>query len=146
MTNAQLMPYLPELIMRLRSSGQLVQTLLKEASASFPKTLMEFASWRAPWAEMPKAQPQARQVVAAEALSPAEQRIRALLFQTPAATDAMAQLLGSQPGVWRQDIAEEAAADMTTESGESAVPTEQAVHAILQRFQAATEAMAALLS
>ena len=146
LSNSQLMPYLPELIMRLRSSGQLVQTLLKEASASFPKTLAEFVSWRAPWAEMPKTPPQARQVVAVEAFSPAEQRIRALLFQTPATTDAMARLLGSQPGVWIQEIAQEASAETTTERGDAAAPNEQAVQAVLQRFPAATETMAALLS
>ncbi len=144
LSNSQLMPYLPELIMRLRSSGQLVQTLLKEASASFPNTLTEFVSWCAPWAEMPKAQPQPqqRQVLVAEVFSPAEQQLRALLFQTPAATDAMAQLLGLQSGVWRQETA---ATEMATENSDDAAPNEQVVQAVLQRFPGTTEVMAALL-
>ena len=63
----------------------------------------------------------------AEALSLAEQQLRALLFNMPAATDTMAYLLGSPPGVWQQEIAEETAVGMIVESDDAVVPNEQIV-------------------
>jgi hypothetical protein len=88
-----LMPWLPGLIVRLRPHGRILQMLIKEAAASFPGSLQGLdGGWQPAWAE-------AGAVEVAEAadgseLSEAEAAVRVLLLAEPAATYALAQLLG----------------------------------------------------
>ena len=136
--NATLMPYLPELMLRFRSSPALVQTLLKEASAAFPKALREFETWHPPWEET-AAKPAQAQVVA-EQLSESEQAARRLLFAHPAATDALAGLFGVSEFHWIEELAAPAAA-----SADAPTASEQAACALLRGFPETAQAMADML-
>lgn len=136
--NATLMPYLPELMLRFRSSPALVQTLLKEASAAFPKALREFETWHPPWEET-AAKPAQAQVVA-EQLSESEQAARRLLFAHPAAADALAGLFGVSEFHWIEELAAPAAA-----SADAPTASEQAACALLRGFPETAQAMADML-
>jgi hypothetical protein len=108
-----LMPWLPSLLIGLKPLGQdLVSTLVKEASACFPAKVGALSGWRFPWEE--SAEERDEEVGAeqgAEAaggavgrapvisLSPEEAGARALLAGNPAATEALAAMLGEAP-IW----------------------------------------------
>lgn len=81
------MPWLPSLILRLRSCGNIVPTLIKEASASFPKSLRDFEHWEELWLEQMPAEKKE------ESGSVEEAKIQSLLKAMPATTQAMAKLL-----------------------------------------------------
>lgn len=87
-----LMPWLPGLLLRLRSHPRLAQTLIKEASALYPASLQGFESWHAPWLPQETAEKSETPVAAAE-LSAAETSIQRLLLATPDTTNALAALL-----------------------------------------------------
>lgn len=83
-----LLPWLPTLIMSLRSGGtELAPLLIREAGRIFPGRLPALDAWIPPWRTAPPAPP---------ALHPARQTPRGatLLTAHPATTDALAHLLG----------------------------------------------------
>lgn len=88
-----LMPWLPSLILRLRSCGNIVPALIKEASVSFPKSLRDFEHWQEPWLEQKSAEKKEERISAIE-LSEHEKMVRSLLLTAPEATNAFARLLG----------------------------------------------------
>lgn len=107
-----LLPWLPNLILRLRPHGQILQVLIKEAAASFPSSLAQLDSWQAPWeaaadptAKDPggtEAKQTAAKQIAGKALSEEEIPVRALLFQQRATTEAIARLLGVENLSWQE--------------------------------------------
>jgi len=83
-----LLPWLPSLITTLRThAAELVPILTREAGRTFPGTLAGIDAWTAPW----HAQPPAPE---AAGTRPAARAAGALLAAHPAATDAVAALLG----------------------------------------------------
>lgn len=107
-----LLPWLPNLILRLRPHGQILQVLIKEAAASFPNSLAKLDSWQAPWeaAAAPTAKAPAgtgakeiaAKQIAGKALREEEMPVRALLFQQRATTEAIARLLGVETLTWQE--------------------------------------------
>ncbi|WP_245623240.1 hypothetical protein [Spirillospora albida] len=88
-----LLPWLPGLITTLRDHArELVPTLVREAARTFPATLDALDAWTPPW-EAP-----ARPAAPSAAAPPGP--VTELLAAHPAATDALAGLLG-QPLEWR---------------------------------------------
>lgn len=138
--NEMLMPWLPGLILRLRSHPRLVQTLIKEASDLYPASLQGFDSWRAPWLPREIAGQSETPVVVAE-LNEAEQKIRSLLFAAPAASNALARVLGIDDLGWQ----EAAPAPVSEMRGAAGSAEETAVQALVQAMPAATRALTALL-
>ena len=141
-----LLPWLPNLILRLRPHGQILQVLIKEAAASFPNSLAQLEGWQAPWEV--EAAPTAKapgatgaKQIAAKALSEEEMLARALLFQQRATTEAIARLLGVENLTWQET--QETASD-SPESQESQLSeSEASVRALLQANPAAMEALSA---
>lgn len=82
-----LLPWLPSLVLRLRSHAPLLQTLIKEAATSFPASLSGFQHWIPFWHAQPTP-------AAAPAAIPstAEQEIHQLLLQYPESMQAIAEL------------------------------------------------------
>ncbi|MET9342659.1 DUF5682 family protein [Nonomuraea sp. NPDC003804] len=88
-----LIPWLPKLIAALRKEApELVPVLVREAGRTFPGTLAAVDAWVAPWSAQA-----APAVPAAVAAGP----VGELLAAHPAATDALAALLGCS-GEWQQ--------------------------------------------
>ncbi|GAA2624130.1 DUF5682 family protein [Paractinoplanes durhamensis] len=86
-----LLPWLPTLITTLRTqAAELVPVLTREAGRTFPGTLAALDDWTAPW--------NARRAAPGPAAAPASGAF-AFLAEHPAATDAIAELLGC-PGEW----------------------------------------------
>ncbi len=85
-----LLPWLPTLITTLRAqAAELVPVLTREAGRTFPGTLAELDAWTAPW--------NARR--AAPARAAPTSRAVSVVADHPAATDAVAELLGCT-GAW----------------------------------------------
>ncbi|MFD1932735.1 MULTISPECIES: DUF5682 family protein [Nonomuraea] len=88
-----LIPWLPQLITALRNEApELVPSLVREAGRTFPGTLAAVDAWVPPWSAQ-AAPPSATPVVAGP--------VSDLLAAHPAATDAVAAVLGCT-GEWRQ--------------------------------------------
>ncbi|GAA3351378.1 hypothetical protein GCM10020358_80840 [Amorphoplanes nipponensis] len=89
-----LLPWLPRLIATLRThAAELVPVVTREAGRTFPATLAELDVWTAPWHA--RAEPGAARTTAGSGAAAAG----ALLAAHPAATDAVAALLGCA-GEW----------------------------------------------
>ena len=86
-----LMPWLPNLILRLRPQARVLHTLMKEATTIFPETLAGLEQWRPPWLTVQAAEVEA---TSATELTEMELAVRALLITEPAATNALVRLLG----------------------------------------------------
>ncbi|MGB1250750.1 MAG: DUF5682 family protein, partial [Candidatus Promineifilaceae bacterium] len=99
-----LMPWLPTLIIQLRSQNQVVQTLIKEAAFTFPSSLGQFAGWVAPWEQVEGEGGVSAETTTAT-LSESEQTIQSLLFDHPQATDAIATLLQIEQTGWQKTSA-----------------------------------------
>lgn len=84
-----LLPWLPSLVLRLRSHTPLLQILIKEAGTSFPANLSGFQHWVPFW----HAQPTATSTSDATP-SASEQEIHQLLLQYPESMQAIAELMG----------------------------------------------------
>ncbi|GIJ43904.1 hypothetical protein Val02_07900 [Virgisporangium aliadipatigenens] len=90
-----LLPWLPTLITTLKEqAGELVPVLVREAARTFPAGLAAVDAWTPPWER--RTAPATHTAVALPVGGPAAD----LLAAHPAATDALAALLGLEPG-WR---------------------------------------------
>ena len=86
-----LMPWLPTLIIQLRSQQQVVQTLIKEAAFTFPASLEQFDGWVPPWEAV------VGETVSAETmpmLTESDAAIRDLLFAHRNSAESFTDLLG----------------------------------------------------
>ncbi|MEM7530724.1 MAG: DUF5682 family protein [Chloroflexota bacterium] len=99
-----LMPWLPSLLLQLRQHKLILQPLVKEASAIYPKSLRGFTKWTPPWvttkAQTSQHVPSAQQA----SLSPTETTIHNMLFSAPETANVMAGLLGVHDGGWTQVV------------------------------------------
>ncbi|WP_283134696.1 DUF5682 family protein [Rhizohabitans arisaemae] len=96
--DAVLLPWLPKLITTLREHGQEhVPTLIREAGRTFPADLASVDTWVPPWAV--RAEPGTAKA-SLTAVPPSAAETAGLLAAHPAACDAVAELLGCEPG-WR---------------------------------------------
>ena len=88
-----LLPWLPKLITTLREQArELVPVLVREAGRTFPASLAGVDAWVPPWSDRP--QPQEERPAAAPVSGP----VTDLVAAHPAACDAVAALLGCDPG------------------------------------------------
>ncbi|MCI0647541.1 MAG: DUF5682 family protein [Chloroflexi bacterium] len=85
-----LLPWLPNLILRLRPHSLVLQALMKEAATTFPNTLAGFEQWQPPWT---RTQPAGEETLPGGELSDTEAAVQALLQSQPAALQALAWLL-----------------------------------------------------
>ncbi|MEU7862402.1 DUF5682 family protein [Nonomuraea sp. NPDC049141] len=120
-----LLPWLPGLITTLREqAGELVPVLVREAGRTFPGALSTLDQWTPPWS--PKASTSGAAVPASAG------PVTDLLAGHPAATDAMAALLGCDGG-WQQPAGGpstgEAGALLTRHPETAAAVSELLVHA-----------------
>lgn len=83
-----LLPWLPKLVLQLRSHTSLLPTLIKEAASSFPASLSGLQTWTPFWQA-----PATPTVTVSTEPSADEQAIQQLLLQYPAAMQAIADLL-----------------------------------------------------
>lgn len=134
-----LLPWLPKLILRLRSHTQLLPVLIQEAAASFPKHLADFDRWQpfwvAPTPAVPSVQPETTR-------SAQEQQIYQLLANHPATTEQLAQLLGVESLTWQAESAIETDAIVINQPPSE---IEQQIQALLQTQPATLIALQALL-
>ncbi|MDM8524937.1 DUF5682 family protein [Desulfococcaceae bacterium HSG8] len=93
--DARLMTWLPELILRLRSCGPLLQILIKEASSSFPSALQDFETWHEPWITGQISEEQEEES-ACEELSDVEEIVRSLVLEAPETMNVIAKLLADK--------------------------------------------------
>jgi hypothetical protein len=130
-----LMKWMPALLMGLREHAQAngaLATLLKEATAVFPRTLTALEIWRPSWEARQMPAPATEKVRAPSANSPATD----LLRRHPAATDALAAMLGASSS-W--DAAAEPA------DAETSTPAETSVSRLLATYPTTATALAASL-
>lgn len=116
-----LLPWLPTLIMSLRSNGaELAPLLIREAGRIFPGRLPALDAWIPPWRTPP----------APALVPPARQSSQgaALLAAHPATTDALARLLGCD-GTWTTTDSEPAGAELLDRHPDTAA----ALEALLSR-------------
>ncbi|OUL36878.1 hypothetical protein BV372_05325 [Nostoc sp. T09] len=100
-----LLPWLPNLILKLRPHAQILQGLIKEAASNFPNTLAGFNNWVPAWSKPQlEIKEQVNRVEAAPALSDNELKIRELLLNFPATTNAFAKLLGIKELTWEDSL------------------------------------------
>ncbi|MBW4564013.1 MAG: hypothetical protein KME32_23310 [Mojavia pulchra JT2-VF2] len=100
-----LLPWLPSLILKLRPHAQILQGLIKEAASSFPNNLASFNNWVPSWSKpQPEIKEQVNSVEAAPTLSENELKVRELLFNYPATTNALAKLLGIEELTWQENL------------------------------------------
>lgn len=102
-----LLPWLPTLILRLRPHAQILQTLIKEASTNFPKTLSGFDNWQPAWSK-----PDAKTNVIysgtengtkqVPVLSKQQLQVQQLLFNQRTVTNTFARLLEVEVISWEQ--------------------------------------------
>jgi hypothetical protein len=103
-----LLPWLPSLILRLRSIAaaspshtQILQGLIKEAAASFPNRLSEFALQ----------QPNRKPARESKRENERENQVRQMLFRTPITTEILARSLGVENLIWQADSVSDAPVD-----------------------------------
>jgi Family of unknown function (DUF5682) len=100
-----LLPWLPNLIIKLRPHAQILPGLIKEAASSFPKKLADFNNWVPAWSKpQPEIKAQVNRVETAPTLSENELKIRELLFNNPATANALGKLLGIENLTWQQNL------------------------------------------
>lgn len=93
-----LLPWLPTLILRLRPHAQILQTLIKEASANFPKTLSGFNNWQPTWTNK---QPDIITTQkSALVLNEQQLQIQKLLYSQKIVTNTLARLLKVENTDW----------------------------------------------
>lgn len=88
-----LLPWLPNLILRLRPHAQILQTLIKEASANFPQSLSGFANWKPAWVEREPDSATSQITESTPTLNQAQLQVRKLLFNHTTTMDTLAKLL-----------------------------------------------------
>lgn len=91
-----LLPWLPNLILRLRPHRQIIQNLIKEAANTYPQELQGFANWLPFWEKENIQTPQTKPQVIAKTLTKTEIHTHKLLFNHRETTNAIAQLLKLQ--------------------------------------------------
>jgi hypothetical protein len=94
-----LLPWLPSLILKLRSHKAMLYPLISEAASQFPKNLKGFADWQPQWLQ----DAPTRSAETANDLSDTEKLIRKLLMNAPETTNAFAQQLGVSEIRWEAD-------------------------------------------
>ncbi|MDZ7963059.1 MAG: DUF5682 family protein [Aulosira sp. DedQUE10] len=100
-----LLPWLPNLILKLRPHAQILQGLIKEAASNFPKNLAGFNNWVPAWTkQQPEITENLNRVEATPTLSENELKIREFLFNSPATTNALAKLLGIENLTWEDNL------------------------------------------
>ncbi|HEY3506812.1 MAG TPA: hypothetical protein VGN37_28985 [Actinocatenispora sp.] len=129
-----LLPWLPTLITTLRAeAAELVPLLVREAGRTFPGSLAALDAWTPPWSAAPPPAPDA-----VPAAGPAAE----LLAAHPAATDAVAALLGAT-GPWHDTGGSSRdAGNPVRTNGSGRTPTAE----LVARHPAAAAALAELLS
>jgi hypothetical protein len=139
--DAILMPWLPSLLMSLRdhahASGAL-GTLLKEASANFPRNLTALETWLPPWES--RSTPSSATPLPAPPPAATNPALSNFLRQHGATTEALAILLGSADS-W-QDVAA-TSNDISANTNQSAGGNESS---LLQAFPATALALATLVN
>lgn len=146
-----LMPWLPSLLMGLRShSNTHLPSILQEVSQLYPKTTDELDAWIAPWyRERRKRKTAIPTTTVQEAHPPSptlsnEQReVFQLLAAHPQTTDALAATLGIT-GTWRS-LENAAPTEASTTASFFHDDREAETHALLRRSPHATDALAAHL-
>jgi hypothetical protein len=134
-----LLPWLPNLILRLRSHTQLLPVLIQAAAASFPKHLTDFDRWQPFWVAQAPAVP----LVRTEATRSAqEQQIYQFMADHPATTEQLAQLFGIESLTWQ---AESAIKTDPIVADQSLSMCEQHIQALLQAQPATLTALQTLL-
>ncbi len=139
-----LMPWMPQLIMGLKPLGaELMPMLIKEAGATFPKTLDALDEWEPTWervapvldfGDAPASGPSVE-------LSEGEEAIRALVLGHRASTDAHAECIGAK-GPWIEEVD---AAPASGTAGPHVSPEEAAARALVMAHHDATNAHAQAL-
>ncbi len=135
--NHILMPWLPELILRFRASGQLIRTLLKESAGVYPQRLADFETWQAPWERQPAVERSAKTSIAEE-FTETEKGVRTLLFAFPDTTNTMAQLMGIHNLNWQ----EQPAAETTGAPPDALTLQEAAIQSLLLAMPEAVTSLA----
>ncbi len=127
-----LLPWLPSLILRLRSHSQILQGLIKEAAASFPKRLSEFDGWQPFWQVESGVSPPLHlptEVKLAPILNEREMQVRQLLFSTPITTEILAQLFGVESLIWQADSASDTLVNFQPERSEREAQIQELIKA-----------------
>jgi hypothetical protein len=149
-----LLPWLPSLILRLRSAlpfgnakgerssaslshGEILRSLISEAATSFPNQLRGFEGWLPPWQ---KSATTTIEETPTRALNEQETQVRTLLLNQRATTDAIARRLGVEALTWEEEIAPAA------DSSENLSEQEAKIQALLQAKSATREAIEVLLN
>ncbi len=129
-----LLPWLPKLITTLREhAGEMVPILVREAGRTFPAGLAGVDGWVPPWAERPAAETPAATGAATAAMAAAVAGpVTDLLSAHPAASDAVADLLG-----YDRTVRSTAPSDRTCTLPTHHPATARAVAALLARRQPA---------
>ncbi len=149
-----LMPWMPSLVMGLRPLGaDLVTTLVKEASMTFPANLGALSGWTAPWNTEAAEETSSSETAEGEggaaaevpALSPEQTFARSLCETYPATTNALAAIFGESP-TWAKLEEPKAAAKSPSASKESAAAGPTPTTELLAAFPSAMNAMAELLT
>ncbi|MBD2169120.1 hypothetical protein H6G04_32660 [Calothrix membranacea FACHB-236] len=136
-----LLPWLPNLILKLRPHAQILQGLIKEASSNFPKNLAGFNTWAPTWSKpQPEIKEQVNQVQAAPTLSKHELKIREFLFNSPATTNALAKLLGIENLTWQENL------ETHQQHQESLSETELKTQELIKNYPATLNYFAGLLN
>ncbi|MGB0387201.1 MAG: DUF5682 family protein [Ardenticatenaceae bacterium] len=150
-----LMPWLPSLILRLRPHGEILQTLIKEASRSYPNSLRDLEHRQTRWhkAKTSAQAPAQAEIAPKIEYSQSESAVRTLLFTTPATTNALARLLGVQELAWQKEITTEikladsassSSSSSSNQDAETLTHAEKQIHALLHAQPATMSAMAKL--
>lgn len=132
-----LLPWLPNLILRLGSHREIWRSLIPAAAASFPKQLSDFEQWQPAWQS---SVPVVAEVMLTQKLSEQEIRVRHLLLNARATTDTMAKALGIDVLIWETEIVSSAAVDSSVLTFE-----EETIMALLQSQPATRTALEVLL-
>jgi hypothetical protein len=136
-----LLPWLPNLILKLRPHAQILQVLIKEAASNFPNTLAGFNNWVPAWSKsQSEIKEQAKSVDAAQTLSENELTIREFLFNFPATTNALAKLLGIQDLTWEESL------EVNVNSGDRLSEKELQTQELITAYPATLNYFAAIIN
>ncbi len=135
-----LMPWLPKLITMLRPhAATVLPTLVKEAAAIFPNSLLALETWEPPWhAQASISEP----AESSQELDAEQQATNRLLFQFPSTTNALATCLG-QSVEWKSPGKTKAS---TAQQSKSAAVDVDEVMDLLSRYPATINAFGNCLS
>jgi hypothetical protein len=141
-----LLPWLPNLILKLRPHAQLLPTLIQEAASNFPNSLAEFDHWQPHWsiATDATASPASLPTAQTLPLSESDQQIRRLLFEHPETAEQLARLLGIESITWNLE-APESAGEPATSTEQPLSERELRIQELLQMYPVPTATLAALL-